>query len=237
MASAEDILAIARREVGTCESPAGSNRVKYNTWFYGRAVSGSAYPWCCVFVCWVFAQAGAGALIRMTGGCTTLMNWYRARSRLVSPEEMRPGDLVFYQFDSDAYADHVGIVESVGKTNFTAIEGNTSATSNDNGGKVMRRTRRKSLVMAVARPDYREKEERDLTKAEVEQLVRQELAALTAPKTYDTVDACPAWAQKAVRWAVDAGYVRGDEHGRLALDNNKVWAIQVTYNIMERGRD
>lgn len=46
-------LALAEAQVGTKESPANSNKVKYNTWFYGSAVSGSAYPWCAVFVCWV----------------------------------------------------------------------------------------------------------------------------------------------------------------------------------------
>ena len=58
MAAAERVLSIARRELGTKESPANSNRVKYNAWYYGREVSGSAYPWCMAFVQWVFAQAG-----------------------------------------------------------------------------------------------------------------------------------------------------------------------------------
>ncbi len=38
MATVKDILAIARKELGTKESPANSNNVKYNTWFYGHAV-------------------------------------------------------------------------------------------------------------------------------------------------------------------------------------------------------
>ena len=55
MATAEKVLSIAREELGTKESPANSNKVKYNTWYYGREVSGSAYPWCIAFVQWVFA--------------------------------------------------------------------------------------------------------------------------------------------------------------------------------------
>lgn len=47
-------IAAARAELGTKESPANSNNVRYNTWYYGKAVYGAtAYPWCCVFVCWV----------------------------------------------------------------------------------------------------------------------------------------------------------------------------------------
>jgi len=53
--TAARLIQIAAGQVGVKESPANSNNVKYNTWFYGKAVSGSAYPWCAVFVCWCFA--------------------------------------------------------------------------------------------------------------------------------------------------------------------------------------
>lgn len=53
--TAAELLRIASAQVGVKESPANSNNVKYNTWYYGHAVSGSAYPWCAVFVCWCFA--------------------------------------------------------------------------------------------------------------------------------------------------------------------------------------
>ena len=46
----EAVLAIAAWQVGVLESPAGSNKVKYNTAFYGREVSGNAYPWCMAFI-------------------------------------------------------------------------------------------------------------------------------------------------------------------------------------------
>ena len=57
MATAEKILEIARSQIGTRESPANSDNVKYNTAYYGREVSGK-YPWCAVFVWWVFREAG-----------------------------------------------------------------------------------------------------------------------------------------------------------------------------------
>lgn len=53
--TAAKLIAIAEAEVGTRESPANSNNVKYNTWFYGGAVSGDWAAWCLVFVCWCFA--------------------------------------------------------------------------------------------------------------------------------------------------------------------------------------
>ena len=42
--TAERIISAARAEIGVKESPANSHRVKYNTAYYGRAVSGSAIP-------------------------------------------------------------------------------------------------------------------------------------------------------------------------------------------------
>ncbi len=90
MTAVERVLSIAAKEVGVKENPAGSNKVKYNTWFYGKEVSGSAYAWCCVFVCWVFSMAGCLALVRSTGGCTTMMNWFRGK--ILVGLELKEGD-------------------------------------------------------------------------------------------------------------------------------------------------
>lgn len=54
--TADMVVATALAEVGVKESPKNSNRVKYNTWFYGREVRGASYPWCMVYVCWCFAH-------------------------------------------------------------------------------------------------------------------------------------------------------------------------------------
>ena len=56
--TAARLVQIATGQIGVKESPANSNNVKYNTWFYGRAVYGSEFPWCCVFVCWCFNVLG-----------------------------------------------------------------------------------------------------------------------------------------------------------------------------------
>lgn len=56
----QKILAIADGELGIKESPPNSNNVKYNTWFYGRPVSGASYPWCCTFISWLFYTLDGG---------------------------------------------------------------------------------------------------------------------------------------------------------------------------------
>ncbi len=50
------VLAVAKSQLGTKEKPKNSNNVIYNTWYYGHAVHGDAYPWCMTFVEWCFAH-------------------------------------------------------------------------------------------------------------------------------------------------------------------------------------
>ena len=44
MAACEQLLRIAQGELGVREFPAGSNRVKYNTAYYGREVYDTRRP-------------------------------------------------------------------------------------------------------------------------------------------------------------------------------------------------
>lgn len=83
-----------------------------------------------------------------------MLAWFEKKGQ--TAREPRPGDIVFFKYSTNnRRTNHVGIVEKVeGKTIYT-IEGNTSITSNDNGGKVMRRKRTKNIV-AYARPSYDE---------------------------------------------------------------------------------
>ena len=60
MATASTIIKTASNEIGVKET--GNNNVKYNTEYYGKAVNGDAYPWCAVFVWWVFKHSGASSI-------------------------------------------------------------------------------------------------------------------------------------------------------------------------------
>lgn len=154
--NASKILEVAAKEIGVKEIPTNSNRVKYNTEYYGNDIASPNRAWCCAFVWWVFKHAGASKLFydgKKCAGCTTLMNHYKAKGQLVSGP-YKPGDLVFFQFDKDSAADHIGIIEKDNGDTISTIEGNTSVGNDSNGGCVMRRTRKKSLIMAVARPKY-----------------------------------------------------------------------------------
>ena len=190
MATVSELLEIARRQIGMKESPPKSNNVRYNTWYYGREVSGSAYPWCMVFVQWVFDQAGVKLPVR-TASCGALMRAAQSAGQWVTGD-YRPGDVVIYDFPGGAATDHCGIVESVDGTYISAIEGNTSSTSDADGGAVERRARKFSQIVGAVRPSYDK---------EVEEV------------RYNTVSECPAWARETVQKLVDREYLNGTGEG------------------------
>lgn len=145
MATADQVLDIARHELGTEEVPAESNRVKYSLW-YGMP----GYPWCAMFVSWVLDRVGIEGFRQASTPMGAEL--FRAAGRWT--ETPKPGDVVYFDFpDSIPRIQHVGFVESVGDL-ITTIEGNTSVTSNDNGGKVMRRERPRSYIVGYGRPPY-----------------------------------------------------------------------------------
>lgn len=150
--TAKQIIEKAKAEIGVHEAPPNSNNVKYNTWYYGHEVSGAAYPWCAVFISWLFkAEQG---LCKKTASCADMLAWFEARNQIV--KDPQAGDIVFFKYKTNnRRTNHVGLVVSVspdGRT-INTIEGNTSITSQDNGGKVMQRNRYSNIV-AYARPKY-----------------------------------------------------------------------------------
>ena len=203
METANELLGIAREQIGVKESPPGSNKVKYNTWYYGREVSGAAYPWCVVFVQWVFDQAGVELPAR-TASCGALMRAAKAAGCWVT-KGYQPGDVVIYDFPGGAATDHCGIVESVDGTSISAIEGNTSSASDADGGAVERRARKFAQIVGAVRPSYDK---------EVEEV------------RYNTVEECPDWARETVQKLIDKGYLGGNGQG-LDLSHDMVRVLVV----------
>lgn len=156
MPKAEDIVKRALDEVGITEYPPNSNNVKYNTEYYGREVSGPKYPWCCAFVWWVFSRFSP-CLVKKTATCTDLGQWFKDNGKWSSSPHI--GDVVFFKFKTnDRWTNHVGIVTGLKGNIVETVEGNTSISSDDNGGAVMQR-RRSSNIVGYGRPSYSEKYE------------------------------------------------------------------------------
>lgn len=151
MATANEILAVARKELGVKESPAGSNRTKYGTW-YGL----DGQPWCMMFIQWVFAQAGVELPVK-TASCGTFMRAAQAAGRWVT-SNYQPGDVVIYDFPGGGVTDHCGIVVTPLTTGVRTIEGNTGVGNDSNGGEVMERTRPANCIVGAYRPNYDEED-------------------------------------------------------------------------------
>lgn len=158
------IIEIALSQIGVKEQPAGSNKVIFNTWFYGKEVfdgdkPGAKYPWCGAFVSWCFDQAGfnLGTIDYKRGfaGCPYAVRNLKKWGRMVTVPQ--PGDVVFFDWQGDGIFDHTGIfVKDLGSGLFQAVEGNTAIGNDSNGGEVMLRERKYKNAVFV-RPHVIEK--------------------------------------------------------------------------------
>ena len=152
MATASDVLRIARAEVGYCRYDDPERGTKYGRWYeseadgpggYDYGANGVAY--CAMFASWVLAQAGVECAGMPGAYCPSIHH-----SQTLAASQLQPGDLVLFDWDNDNTDDHIGIVASndaAAKT-IRTIEGNTS------GGRVAERTRAYSAICGGIRPAY-----------------------------------------------------------------------------------
>lgn len=140
--TAHAILTLAASQIGTGESPAGSNKNKYSKWY------GLTGAWCWMFLCWLFNQKGALALIFGKHAYVPDFKKVFSAHGEYHTSNPRTGDLVAFDFNRSGDPEHIGIVEKVVSGSvIQTIEGNTS-------DHVMRRTRARSYVYGYATPKY-----------------------------------------------------------------------------------
>ena len=90
--------------------------------------------WCATFVSAVAKKAGLLDIVFAECGCERMIALYKNAGRWREDENYTPqkGDIIFYDWgdggkgDNTGWADHVGIVVSVGSKNIKVIEGNIS---------------------------------------------------------------------------------------------------------------
>lgn len=155
---AKDIIKTALKYVGTEAEPPGN--VVFNTHYYGGKVKGKQFAWCVVFIWDVFRMSGASKLFfngKKTAACAYLMNYAKAKEKVISKTKGQLGDVVFFNFGGGTSPQHVGfILERNEDGSYLTVEGNTSAGSGsqDNGGCVAIKTRKQSQVVFIYRPAY-----------------------------------------------------------------------------------
>lgn len=168
MTTPAKVLQVAAAEIGLPPGNDPAQGSKYGRW--GAQVTGKAWlagpstvvPWCNLFVSWVFAHAGAGAAVGVTGKTVYAwtvghLQWFKERGALVPISQAQPGDVVFFDWNpGGAAVEHVGIVErNLGGGVLQTIEGNTvsgARGSQFNGGGTWRRVRGAPYIKAVCRP-------------------------------------------------------------------------------------
>lgn len=145
MTTAETVLNVARGQLGTVES--GSGDTKFSDW-YGLP----SESWCDMFVSWVGSTAGAASIIGHFAYCPSHVNWFKGRGQW--GKTPRVGAVVFFDWNADGEADHVGLVETVNADgSIGTIEGNST---NPSGGRfgVFRHTERAPYILGYGYPAY-----------------------------------------------------------------------------------
>ena len=150
--SRQSIIDTAASQSGTVEAPPNSNKTKYGVWYGLNGVK-----WCCIFVSWVYDQAGNHLeTIDTKNGYQSCQSgyvfWKRNNCIVHDPQ---PADIVLYDWNGDGICDHTGIFVKWlddAKTTFQAWEGNTSVGNNSDGGQVLLRTRKRVMVRAFVTP-------------------------------------------------------------------------------------
>lgn len=141
-------LDTAIKFIGVRENPPNSNWGFWVSNFLAAAGLSKPAPWCAAFVCYCYKVAGYPLTFPNRASVGFFEDWMEQRGEIVS----RPlkGDIICYNFTSDNWPDHIGIVERVLALRWRGIEfvgwiqiieGNTSLSNDANGGQVMRRRR------------------------------------------------------------------------------------------------
>ena len=158
--SRADIIGVAETQIGYTEmtSKDGVLIIDPETPYYTKYGESYGNPyghWCAYFVLWCAKQAGLPTSVicqsAACGSCRNFINWFRSNHGWQdSSYDPQSGDIVFFDWEQDGSADHVGIVKDVGDGVIYTIEGNTGGV---NGYAVMERDRYR-YIYGYGVPDY-----------------------------------------------------------------------------------
>jgi len=154
MATALDVLNVARSQIGFIEGPMNEN--PYGIWY---GVPNAAY--CAMGISWCFSRVGLSHLVAAQtpkgfAYCPAGLTWFQRQGLVVNKYQAQPGDIVFFSWGSGV-AEHVEIVEAASPDGLTTIGFNTTDKNTKeaaNGGGCYREHRPYLYVMAIVRPKY-----------------------------------------------------------------------------------
>jgi CHAP domain len=152
----ETLVLIAKKEIGTEEVGTSNAGPRVNEYKSATDLDPRGHwPWCAAFVCWCVREALDESGIKevkdfhrpRTASAWGLADWSHNQGKQTStkrhPEDdIQPGDIICYEFS------HCGIALTSpdDRGYFRCIEGNTNDAGSREGGAVLIRTRRNTLV-------------------------------------------------------------------------------------------
>jgi len=153
MSTGLDVLNVARSQIGFHAGAQEEN--PYGIW-YGIPNA----PYCAMGVSWCFAQVGLSHLIAAQTPKGFAYNpaalpWFQRQGLVVNKYQGQPGDLVFYDWNSDGVVDHVEILEAASPDGITTIGFNTGNPNDSIHESGCFRVHRPYLfIAAIVRPQY-----------------------------------------------------------------------------------
>lgn len=131
------IIKIAQAEVGTIETPPGSNKTKYGEWYDAKLNATGTMGWSAVFVAWVYYQAGRPIDIEQSGkgfASFTRLLQYAQTNKLVT-NDPQPGDVfIIARAANGGYSGGIFVQwKDQASGTFSTIEGNIAAEGSVNG--------------------------------------------------------------------------------------------------------
>ena len=167
------------------------------------------------------------------------MNYHKNLNQTLT-SGFKPGDVLLLNFSGAKHeATHIGIIQKVNSDGtLQTIEGNTSLTSDDNGGAVMVRTRYPQHFVCAIRPGYdpeqdnvQNDDENKVNEGAEKEMTLEEITSINA--TGNTHD---SWADEAVNALVSAGIFNGDGNGNYGWEKplTRQAAAQIIYNLLKK---
>jgi hypothetical protein len=159
--TAAALLAEAEKWKGYKEG--ASNHTAFGEW-YATLVKDKSFAyasWCDEYVSYCAYASGNADIVGEFAYCPSHVNWFKSRGQWhKATEAIEPGDIVFFDWNDDAVADHIEIARAASAPGATVatIGGNTSsglAGSQSNGDGVYERVRYRSDILGFGRPAYK----------------------------------------------------------------------------------
>jgi SLT domain-containing protein/ElaB/YqjD/DUF883 family membrane-anchored ribosome-binding protein len=118
---------------------------------FGRDFGMNGAAWCDTFVSWCLKRAGVNEYL--SASCEDSMNHFKSESRWTNSPAR--GDLIFYDWDKNGTADHIGIVESIANGLVNTIEGNTTGGNGAEGVFRKHRNASSGNILGYGVPNFK----------------------------------------------------------------------------------